>query len=212
MSHLGNIWIFHAFESTVFFGSVLGRKKICLWQRNKGIKSARNGSFSKSKHLCDVFWGGVWWKIQRCVCSKVHVNAFISDTLKAGLWLYPFTTLYESYKPINLPRTPHLGKQRLGWVGMVIKISWPRTLLNRREPLAPLSSSRSVPQPLKLSFIPAFIAAFGLFSLTYHCTRLNISFPHGLELVKKQGKNKIPKHNTNKLCGWTWEIGWVLVR
>lgn len=109
-------------------------------------------------------------------CSKVHVNAFISDTLKAGLWLDPFTTLYESYKPINLPCTPCLGKHRLGWVGMVMKVSWPRTLLNWREPLALLSSSRSTPQPLKRSFIPAFIAVSGLSSLTFHWTLLNIFF------------------------------------
>lgn len=139
-------------------------------------------------------------------CSKVHVNAFISDTLKAGLWLYPFTTLYESYKPINLPCTPRLGKQRLGWVGMVMKVSWPRTLLNWREPLALLSSSRSSPQPLKRSFIPAFITAFGLSSLTYHCTRLNISFPHRLELFQK---HQIPEmllwlsclREANRQCG-----------
>lgn len=109
-------------------------------------------------------------------CSKVHVNAFISDTLKAGLWLDPFTTLYESYKPINLPCTPCLGKHRLGWVGMVMKVSWPRTLLNWREPSALLSSSRSTPQPLKRSFIPAFIAVSGFSSLTFHWTLLNIFF------------------------------------
>lgn len=59
-----------------------------------------------------------------------------------------------------------------------MKVSWPRTLLNWREPFALLSSSRSAPQPLKRSFIPAFIAVFGLSSLTHHGTRLNISFPH----------------------------------
>lgn len=124
-------------------------------------------------------------------CSKVHVNAFIFDTLKAGLWLDPFTTLYESYKPINLPCTPCLGKHRLGWVGMVMKVSWPRTLLNWREPLALLSSSRSTPQPLKWSFIPAFIAVSGLSSLTFHWTLLNIFFSplpkrtHGLETFQK---------------------------
>lgn len=122
-------------------------------------------------------------------CSKVYVNAFISEILKAGLWLCPFTILYESYKPINLPCTPCLGKHRLGWVGMVMKVSWPRTLLNWRESLALLSSSRSTPQPLKRSFIPAFIAASGLSSLTFHCTRLNIFLPlpkrtHGLELFQ----------------------------
>lgn len=149
-----------------------------LLQRNKGIKSARNWSLKTS------LWGfPLVGDREVCArrCSKVHVNAFICDTLKAGLWLYPFTTLYESYKPINLPCTPRLGKQRLGWVGIVMKVSWPRTLLNWREPFALLSSSWSAPQPLKRSFIPAFIAVFGLSSLTHHCTRLNISFPHRLE-------------------------------
>lgn len=105
-------------------------------------------------------------------CSPhCRANAFISDTLNGGgLRLYPFTPLFNSYKPANLPCiSMSWGKQSVkagvcwhGSDGVTAK----NTFKIGGGPSSLLSSGRSTPQPLNSSFIPAFITIRALSSST----------------------------------------------
>lgn len=116
-------------------------------------------------------------------CSPhCRANAFISDTLNGGgLRLYPFTPLFNSYKPANLPCISMSGGKRSvkagvcwhGSDGVMAK----NTFKIGGGPSSLLSSGRSTPQPLNSSFIPAFITIRALSSSTSSSSFFLFFFP-----------------------------------